>query len=494
MKFYPQLKIIFALCLLFFCGKLFLYHYNVIVYPYPQQYREGAMMTSTEALIHGKNPFDMKMQPQYTNDYGIGYPLVVAPFAKVFGPTMLVHRWVSAFFIFACCALLFIVMRRLSVPLLLNLSGVLLFYASLLYPGTTTPTADASSLGLFLFFMTIFWPWLKGYSWGSLLLSVVLGIACYYTKPYFLISVPLIGSYVFFFVSKRKGLAYTAAFFTLFILSIAIVHRMADAYFANCFFIHDNIRHLYDDHLKNQVIGYIQLHAGILISLFVALGYLVAKRSFKFAVPLHVYCGAGTMLLLLIWLGKHNGANWYFFHLFSPFLLIGTFSLLGRFPHWPIAALLLIVFNFWSITQGHNYKNMNFNHEQWGVVKQLITNNRNVLTTSLLTPLLVEQGKEFDDSGMSEYFKMGSYRYNKRTEAFFPPNAQVILQFYKYADKLVNRVTNKHFDMVIITRDYAPQVPEEVTRYYEYVGDLELPLAHAGGSYIVTVMKPKANE
>lgn len=491
MKFHHYLKIIFALCLAFFFVKLALYHYHIVVHPYPVGYREGASMTSTEALVHGLNPFDMKMQPQYTNDYGIGYSLVVAPFAKVFGITMLVHRAVSAFFIFAAGALLFAVMRRVGVPLLLNLGGGLLFYASLLYPTTTTPSADPSSLGLFLFLGTIFIPWLRKYSWGSLLLSIVLGILAYYTKPYFFVGIALIGSYIFFFVSKRKGLAYTATFLALFIASIIIVHRLADCYFANCFFIHDNIRHLYMDHLKNQVIAYAQLHLGLLATLFTAMFFLISKRLIKPSLPLHLYCGAGTLLLLLIWLGKHSGAYlWYFFHLLSPFLLIVTLSLAGRLAHWPLWAAWLIVFNLTVISANQDYRNIKHHDEQWEIAKRLIASNEHVLTTSLLTPMLIEQGKEFDDSGLSEYFRMGAYRYNKRTAQFFKENARVILQFYAYNNQLVDRIANKYFNVVLITRDYAPMVPSELTQYYQYVGDLKLMVSHGSGNYVITVLKP----
>ena len=57
------------------------------------------MMTSTDALVKGLNPYDMSLQPQLMNQYGIIYPLLVWPWAKIFGTTMLIHRMVTAFFI-----------------------------------------------------------------------------------------------------------------------------------------------------------------------------------------------------------------------------------------------------------------------------------------------------------------------------------------------------------------------------------------------------------
>ncbi len=497
------LKIVFAVCLALFLVKLALYHYHLVIHPYPLQYREGAMMTSTEALVHGKNPFDYKLQPQYTNDYGIVYSLLVTPFAKVFGITMKLHRMVTAFFIFACCAMLFLIMHRLKVPTLLNAAVGIIFYASMLYPGTTTPSADPSSLGVFLFLSVIFVPWLRNYSWGSLLVSIGLGIIAYYTKPYFLVCVPLIASYIFFFVSKRKGLAYSGMFVFLAVLSTIVVNHLANCYFANCFFIHDNIRHLYMEHLISQLIQYARLHAWALVALVISLIGVFAfnmrikieeeQSSLKTSlVPVYIYGGLATGLLLVLWLGKHSGADmWYFFHLFSPFFLIGTAVAASRFVYWPCVIMPMLIINCWVITKGHDYRKMDHQNDQWRQVKEMIAANQHVLTTSLLTPMLIEQGREFDDSGLSEYSRMGGYRYNKMSEKFFPPDSNVIYQFYKYNDKVVDRVINHYFNIVIITRDYAPMVPEELTHYYQYIGDLDLPLPSQGSSYKVTVFKPK---
>src|SRR4051812_8085724 len=88
--------VIFAVALMYFAVRIVSYHCHLVNFPYPNTYREGALMTTTEALVRGKNPYALALQPQYTNVYGIVYPLFVWPWAKLFGISMVVHRIVVA--------------------------------------------------------------------------------------------------------------------------------------------------------------------------------------------------------------------------------------------------------------------------------------------------------------------------------------------------------------------------------------------------------------
>ena len=101
-----------ALVLVYFFLRIFIYHYELIVYPYSATLREAALQSSTSLLLRGINPYGLEQMPQYTNVYGIVYPLLVMPFAKIWGATLPVHRAVTAMFMFACCALLFVVLRK----------------------------------------------------------------------------------------------------------------------------------------------------------------------------------------------------------------------------------------------------------------------------------------------------------------------------------------------------------------------------------------------
>src|SRR6266496_3588052 len=67
--------------------------------PYPIELREGASQVMTRFFLSGSNPFVLQNQPLAMNNYGLGYNLVVAPFAALLGNTLLVHRSVTFGFI-----------------------------------------------------------------------------------------------------------------------------------------------------------------------------------------------------------------------------------------------------------------------------------------------------------------------------------------------------------------------------------------------------------
>ena len=213
------------------------------------------MMVDTNALVKGLNPYSMALQPQYTNEYGIIYPLLVWPWAKLFGTTILVHRIVTAFFLLACCVLIFLVLKKLKIPALLNSWAVLMFYASLLYPGTSTPCIDPGSTGLFLFLLTIFVPWFCQYSYKSLIISVLCGILAFYTKQYTMLGIFIMASYVFLFISKGKGLFYGFLWLVLAVISVITINQIFPAYFDNCFFTEFNMAHSWSsmDRLNLQI-------------------------------------------------------------------------------------------------------------------------------------------------------------------------------------------------------------------------------------------------
>src|ERR1035441_4176186 len=129
---------LFALFLAYFAIRLFHYHYYLITFPYPNNYREGLLMATTTMLLHGLNPYSFLLEPQYSNGYGIVYPLIAFPFAGIFGMNLIVFRAVTALFIITCCAVIFCVLYKKKTPLLLNLWAVLTLYASLLFPLTST--------------------------------------------------------------------------------------------------------------------------------------------------------------------------------------------------------------------------------------------------------------------------------------------------------------------------------------------------------------------
>ena len=475
-------------------------------------------MTTTDALLRGMNPYALATQPAYTNDYGIGLAAATLPFAKIFGPTLLVHRLVSAFFIFACCGILFAVMRAMAIPFLLNAFAIIFFYGCQLYPGTTTACANAAPLGLTLFLLAIFIPWKWRYSYGSLLVCILLTIAGYYTKAYYLLAAPIMGSYLFFFISKKKGLAFTAAFALLFTISILIMVHFFPYYFINCFIIHDNIRCVSWEHAFNEFALLNQLHHWILILLGGIAGISLVKFFWKEAqiptickqalgkfclnafdtplweipFPVALYTGIFCFTVFALFLSKHEAASlWYFFHLVTPFLVIGIAWTAAQYSFWPFIFTPFLIFNLFALTTDNTIEKFNKNNADWKVATELIRTHHDILNSPLIVPFLIDQKKPIYDNGISEYFKTGAFRYNKLTRQFFKSSPEVLARHLAFIKEIGTKIEHQGFDLVMLRLGDAPLTPGNLQEFYKMIGVLELPAPHAGGIVKITVWLPK---
>jgi len=515
-------KIIFLAALSYFAIRLVLYHYYLVIFPYASSLREGSMMTSTAALVHGINPFDMSLQPQLMNQYGIIYPLLVWPWAKLFGTTILVHRIVIAIGLLISCLTVFLVLKRMKVPVLLNLWAVLMLYASLLYPGTSTPAIDPGAVGMMFFLLTIFIPWFYKYSYPSMTISIICGILGFYTKSYAFLGVPFLLSYIFLFVSRLKSLYYGLILLLLSVISIVLVDRIFPAYFDNCFFSHVNMEHAWAsaERLQVQIVMYRALHMPIFILwgiMIIWFGYQLIKEApwailrnkiteiimsfismdirqpmIKWDFSLVLYMAMCSSFVLYVSLGRHSGAMlWYFFQLLSPFLLIGSAWVFGRFNYWPIVCVPLLIYNLHILTVDHNYKIFNKNMPGWSQITMLLSQHQHILNSPLIAPILVEQHKEVIDNGQAEYFGLGGERQGWMKNVF-KEDERVSLQLTLFFLNIRNRVENKEFDLIVLQPSLLPSgVADDIRKYYKDEGQLLLYAPQDHRSYAVTVWLPQ---
>ena len=511
-------KVIFAVFLAFFAIRLFQYHFHLVTFPYSGTLREGTMMSNTDALVKGLNPYDMALQPKYANGYGIVYPLVVWPFAKAFGTTILVHRLVTAFFLLSSCALIFLVIQRMKIPVLLNIWAVLMLYASLLYPGTSTATIDPGATCQFFFLATVLVPWLDRYSAKSLGLSILCGIIAYYTKPYALLGIPVMASYLFFFISKKKGMYYAAAAALLAIASVFIVNNALPSYFDSCFFAMANMAPAWSTvkRLQMQLVMYTDLHKWLLmlIGAFAA-GYAVkvftdghlkknirnalnaALKSLNWKNPqkplisinvhLMLYAGTCSSIVLLLWLGKHTGATlWYFFQLLSPFFLVGCAWLFSQNRLWPLLCVPVLVYNLHTVTADEKPQWFSKNTAGWPEISMLVSRHQHILNSSLIVPLLIEQDKEFFDNGQAEYFLPGGDR-TSWMKLFFKEDPRVSRQLTMFFYKIKVLVQNKAFDIILLQPGLLPGVGDDIRKNYKYEGEFPVYAPQDRRPYMISV-------
>jgi len=517
----PAAKIIFALFLGYFALRLLSYHFALVTFPFPEGLREGAMMTSTDALVRGINPYAMSLQPQLMNQYGIIYPLFVWPWAKFFGTTMLVHRIVTASFILASCVLIYFVLRKLNVPLLLNVWAILMLYSSLIYPATSTPTIDPGATGLFFFLLTIFVPWFYNYSYKSLLISIACGILAFYTKAYFLLGIFIMASFLFIFTSKIKGLFYVLLLLILAGISMVVVNQTLPAYFDNCFFTSINMAHAWSSmqRLHEQVVKYGELHQWtffLIGAIFLWHGFKtihnyswdnikknikiifwslrlkgLKEPLFKLDFPLVLYVGTCSSFVLYLSLGRHTGAMlWYFFQLLSPFVLIAAVWLFSRQAFWPILCVPFLIYNLYTMSADQNDKWFNKNMPGWPEVALVISQHQRILNSPLIAPLLIEQHKPIVDDGQAEYFGSGGQRIYWM-KSIFKEDGRVMVQLMMYFQNIRAMVEKKAYDLIILQPSLLPLgVADEIQKYYKYEGQLILYAPGDRRPYALTFWKP----
>src|SRR5688572_20043628 len=199
--------------------------------PYPIELREGAAQVMTGFLLSRNNPFVLENQPLAMNNYGLGYNMVVAPFAVLFGNTLSVHRSITFTFILLSSLAGFTVIQKIKGDVAPASACAAFIIIGLIARGGIG--AFPSAMGTFLFLMTLVIPFLKGFNHTSLMFSILFSIAAFYTKAYFILGFGIVASYLFLFVSKKSGLFYSSLFLILFAASFFVVRLVFPLYFIN---------------------------------------------------------------------------------------------------------------------------------------------------------------------------------------------------------------------------------------------------------------------
>ena len=497
---------IFFACLLFFFSQLTDYHAHVITSPFPLEYREGTFLASTQLLLKGGNPFDLSNQPQYTNVYGIFYNLIVFPFAKLFGPTLIVHRSVTAFFIFLSCLLIFAVTSSRKIHPVYCFAASLLFYAELIF--FVTPLARPDSLGLFLMLAGIGLPFFKNYSFKSIVGGLMLSLLALYTKPYFVIGGIYLLVYTFLFVSKPRATAALIIFLAALSLSLICIHGVFPCYINNVFLTHVTNSGIYQvpafySHIQFQ--KYFYHHKGLLLIVGLLLFSSLRKRrfsdwlkSFRSIKPdIFTFC-LFCSFFLVYFIFSRNSGQWmyYFFHLISPFFIICAFGFFTAKSLWPLIIIPFLILDLYSLSyeclpmkeKSHLYGEAS----SWRYLYRLVINNKRILAGPILTPALIENHKPFYDSGQSDAFLQTSHR--PVLKNIFPQPALIVEKQKHYIDELTQKIKNKEFDAVILTNypDGLSQISREIlSQNYELKTEVGIQMLHSWQGWLLDVWFPK---
>jgi len=511
------------------------YHYSLITFPFQLEFREGAVYQNTKALISGINPYVLSNQPQYFNVYGFVYNFIVYLFSILFGLSLILHRSISAFFIFASCAIVFFQLKRKKIWSIYIIIAMLFLYISLLFG--VQPIARSDVTGLFFFLSSIFLLKKYNYSFLSIVASVILGWIAFYTKQYFGLFLPYLTIYLFLFVSKRKSILYGTISLIFFGFTYFIINSMFPTYFRNIFDM--NIKFSVE-HLLVQVSMFMFFYVGIIFILFLIIIYKIYKikitigllnKVFKLdvlyskinivnfdkplinnACDISLFCFVCS-IVLVFWLAGNIGAFMiYFFQLIAPFFIIVVFDYIRK---QKISFLILLVINlylasfisleYFKLKQclfsapSKFKKDLKFSIpknqeantlENWKYIRDLILTHTNVLNNPIVTSILVNQEKKVYDSGLSDGFLYGINSKSLIHKYLLPPDEDVQLRYNKFLNEINCSIKQQEFDLIIYPNTYIKS-KKLLEQYYEIKETKSLLMRHCGQKWKLEIWIPK---
>lgn len=502
--------------IILFCGALLSVLWSVyfscvmISIPYQIEMREGTAQVLTGFLLRGENPFILESQPLTLNQYGFGYNLAVLPLAALFGNTLFIHRLVTFVFILLCAGLGYWAVYILTSNVPVSLSCAAFLLIALI--GHSGIGAFPSAMGTFLFLLAMWFPFLRSFDKPSLLVSVLAAILAFYTKPYFLLSFGVVISYLFLFVSKRKGMEYGLLFVVPFVLSFIVISRFFSLYFINIFISNTSNRIMTLNHLVAQLIVLAFFLFPVLILWLVHFGKkLFSKiprdiksqsgwidfnnwhqpfilRSFNFPAYSLLCC----LLTFVFILGPHEGSfmNYAYQLVVPPFFLL-FFQQVRPEKGMKSVFVVLVLLNLltwtWNIQSPQMLKQRD--SQEWARVFDHLHSGNTILNSMAVTSEIVTMGKTPTDSGQtSYYYEMEPFSedvFSGITYEMFKNNG---ISYVKFLDEMIE---TQKFDLVITTQDRPSFYNENLLQgYYQVVDEITMDMPQVGQSWTLVFWKP----
>lgn len=481
--------------------------YRTVLIPHQVTTLEGAANVHTWFYLRGMNPFTLENQPIGITLYGFIYNFIVFPFAVWFGNTLAVHRAVNLVFIFLSSVIYFKVIFRERKNNLLALAGSAFAMISLAgVQGLGGISAYPAPTGAFFFTVAIFVPLLFSFDNKSLAFSIFFILAGFYTKPYFLLSFGIVASYVFLFVSPKKGLIYGLSFIIVALLSILVVKDIFPLYFVGTIWanVSQTIRSL--DHLLSQLNSLINTFLPLLTITLLSLaadGVRIGDKSniknflkinvsrwneplFGYSADYIFYAFLITLLAFVTVLGWHSpNPLGYAYQLVAPLFICWAFSrLIPENKTNLISAFLIIVnlFTWQSSVMSPEYLKERSPNEWTRLMGYLDGVNAFIHPPMMVTDIMALGYAPMDSGQTVIFYTIQPYPDTILTDI---PYERVRRDGYSLTSSINHRIEKRGYDVIIIQKDKSQffdtwtleqnydQV-DEITIYLNFEGNITL--------------------
>lgn len=474
--------------------------------PYQIELREGTAQVMTEILLKGGNPFAFDNQPLSMNNYGIGYNLVVLPFATLIGNTLAVHRAVTFLFIILSALLGFLAVHKKNQSISLALACAAFIMVGLIGRGSIG--AFPSAMGVFLFLFVVLIPFFRSFDFTGLLVSALISLFAFYTKAYFVLGFGVVVSYLFLFVSKKKSIVYGLIFASLFLLSFLATCYIFPLYFVNTIIGNVSNASLSSSHLTVQLKDLFFIFYPVL-TLFV-IHFLwngfEKKISFSsqvnflqldgpFFIPPFNYFGylfLCSLLAFVLVLGRHIGSYLnYAYQLLVPTFFIWFFQEVAVREKLKLILVLVALFNLflWEYTLLNPSMLKQKDSKEWAQVYEYIHASSVTLNSPVTASELIALGQMPMDSGQTAYFyEVEPFSKNLLTGTTYNEFYDDGFRYMILIDRMIEK---QRFDLVITTKEKANFYHDKMLwDYYSQVDEIQVDMPQTGQQWTLIFWKP----
>jgi hypothetical protein len=531
-KYYIFIFLVFVVAF-----KLLNYHFDVLIFPFQLEYREGSMLLLSSEIFKGNLPYTLTNQPYLTDVFGFVYPFLSQPFIKIFGVNFFSLRLLTAICIVFSSMAFYFYQLKYSISKYNALIFTIIFYGVNLF--LCIPISRPDSLGFLFFIWALYLPVLMSYSKISMSLSIFISIIAFFTKSYFIIAFPFIFLYLFLFVDKLRALKYLFVFFACFFLTQILIHFIFDFYFIGTFSPQVKST-VYDiGHLLRQLHFYFfeLLLIPSIIFILLSIRYIIRKRAFflkeidqpfeyyrifdfksknspflskRFKMDVNLFYFILGFILILAKLGGHTGQfGVYLIHFMSfplLFLVSRKFDKITQLG-FSIKNLMYIIIILNILLVLPSKYDLNLDSRSFAKVDTLIKNNSKVLSTPIFASVLCKYKKPVYASGLTEYFWYVSEM--KKNTNIPKPIAIIKDRLFlskinkaekkasKYSEFIKKSVEKKYFNLILMdTSRYDDWLVSKncLIRNYSIVDSVKINMFATYESFLVYVLKPKKNK
>ncbi|MFZ6034770.1 MAG: hypothetical protein ACOYUB_01295 [Patescibacteria group bacterium] len=459
-----------------------------LLYPFPREYRDGALIDIANQFAHGNNPYMAESALPHTYSYGFIFPYIDSLIHRFVSIDLLyIHKFVTLMCIVFILYLAWktIYMRGSSVIM----AFAAVFIISSFYTVTLRPEPLAIALGLFMFFSLFrekkITP-LHAIIYGSTAAGM------YYIKQYFVLFFITLVVYFVFSQSKRLLIFLISSFVVFSFLSYLMINMILPLYFPLTFI---NYLNMYSTHTIGHMISQT---AAFSSANYVLIGIFLFETirnilPFKFRIDtksldkplvgtdnfllqdIFFISALVSIIALSIALGQHTGTILTYYIELLPIPLT-LFSLrfiqrdfknkaYGRFVF--IGTCVLLLFNYRSNLV---FKQINYDNEKksWSEIVQMINNNNP--KKAYLSPQFTVESIRRDwpvmENGQTDvFFASEIYQPNQKVFKYLFPASRDVRQTLDNWKQNINKgLTDKNFSIVVIPSEYYSMINPELLR------------------------------